>query len=175
MPSIVRACLYVCATLQFLYGDIAQGADYSYARLLTFAEQGSVLHCPLCSYPEANASIYFVRTMEGLNLAFTDLESAMDALGSLNVMAHARNQCNRREYQIAFDNYATLMGLFEKKSDPNPTADMDGVFKLLYPRGDLSSLAEYVAPSFQRCKLQPTVTAKANPSGSKISRLAPFR
>jgi hypothetical protein len=97
----------------------AQGYPLPYARMLPSNEVLDVLHCPWCNYAklETDGSIYMVRTAEGLNLAFADPITARHAAELLNVMARAKNQCSRAEYNLALEEYAE-MSLRDEQTAP---------------------------------------------------------
>ena len=159
-------CMFVAAPL--LVPSIAKAQIYPayYARLLTFDEAQEVLHCPLCSYSASGGAAYFVRTVEGLNLAFADLGAAMNVLESLNAMADAQQRCDRAQYDLALNDYAMVIGSPDQEAMER--AEADGAFGLLYPRRDLSSLSEYVVPPFHACGAHRYTGAKR--SGLRWSR-----
>jgi hypothetical protein len=152
MLEFLRAFLGVFVATQFLMlsGAKALSGEKFYARLLTFEEAQEVLHCPWCTHPALENATYIVRTAEDLNIAFADLGIALNAAVLLNIMADAQSQCDRTGYDLAFDEYAVLMGISKQKATQE-WAQTDGVFALLYPHCDLSPLAEYVVPPFRPC------------------------
>jgi hypothetical protein len=149
---VLRRSLFAFVAAQFLMPGTAgaRGGQTSYARFLTFEEARQVLHCPWCSYPASQGLTYFVRTAEDLNVGFGDLGVARNADVLLNVMANAQSHCDRTGYDLAFDEYAIVIGT-GKQDATQERAEMGGVFGLLYPRRDLTSLAEYVVPLFHAC------------------------
>jgi hypothetical protein len=160
MPSLLRTCLYVFLAAQLLMPAVARAQSHQnlYARLLTAEEVRDVLHCPLCNYPDTDGPIYFVRTSENLNLAFADVESAIDAAELLNKMADAKSRCDRPGYKAALNKYTTLEDIFGMEAVPGE--EMRGVLKLLHPRGYTPSLLADVVPPFQTCSAPVVVTAK---------------
>jgi hypothetical protein len=166
MFRILGVILYVLVAGQFFVSRTAEAESYSklYARMLTYDDVRDVLRCPFCNYPVLDGSMYFVRTAEGLNVAFTDVSEAIDAVELLNVMFRAQSQCDKGEYEAAFENYATTMGLREKRLAQEPT-NMDGAFGLLYPGRDLTSLVEYVVPPFHACVVR-MAKARMGPGGA---------
>jgi hypothetical protein len=163
MFAFSRAALWVVIAAQFLVPGIADAQNYSmsYARMLTSDEARQVLHCPWCSYPASDDPTYFVRTAEGLNLALTDSIAARDAAELLNAMVRAKDRCDKTGYERAFDEYAKTMGLGEQ-SKTQDRMEIDGVFRLLNPRRDLSSLAAYMVPPFRVCRPHRIAKTKAN-------------
>jgi hypothetical protein len=123
-----------------------------------------VLHCPWCTSPAFEDTTYFVRTAEDLNVPLADYSVAVNVVELLNRMTRAQSQCDKAGYDLAFDDYAKIVGLGEQVANPDPASETDGVFKLLYPRRDLSSLAEYAVPPFHACGAHRIAGAKANPA-----------
>jgi hypothetical protein len=160
--SRVAFCVLIAA--QFLVPGSANAQSYSmsYARMLTSDEARQVLLCPWCSYPSSDDPTYFVRTAEGLNLALADSITARDAVELLNAMVRAKDGCDRTGYERAFDEYAKMMGL-DEELETQDRSEMTGVFRLLYPSRNLSSLAEYVVPPFHACVTHRVAKAKASP------------
>ena len=152
MFAFVRAFLCVFVVAQFLVPGAAraQSDQSSYARLLTANEIQQVLHCPLCNYPASDRRAYFVRTAEDLNVAFADYGIAVNVVELLNVMAEAQSQCDRTGYDLAFDEYAIVIGMGNQEATQE-RAEIGGVFRLLCPRRDWSSLARHVVPPFYPC------------------------
>src|SRR5580658_1237257 len=105
MFAYLRAflCVFVAAPFLVPIAAEAQVFPASYARLLTFDEISQVLHCPLCSYPASDGTTYFVRTVEGLNVAFADFGDAMNVVEALNAMADAQHRCDRAQYDLALN------------------------------------------------------------------------
>jgi hypothetical protein len=147
----------------------AQGYPLPYARMLPSNEVRDVLHCPWCNYAEleTDGSIYVVRTAERLNLAFADPITARHAAELLNMMASAKNQCARAQYDLALEEYAEL-SLRDDRTGPGWD---EGGFKVLNPQHDLSSLAEYVLPPFRACRTHRVARAKASPDRAYRSGL----
>ena len=166
MFGLIRAFLCMLVAAQFLVPNAAeaQGGETSYARLLTFEEAQEVLHCPWCTSPAFEGTTYFVRTAEDLNVPLADYGVAVNVVELLNRMTRAQSQCDKAGYDLAFDDYAKIVGLGEQVANPDPASETDGVFKLLYPRHDLSSLAEYAVPPFHACGAHRIAGAKANPA-----------
>ena len=162
MSAFSRAFLCLCVAAQTLLPGTAGAQSYPlpYARVLTFDEFRDVLHCPWCNYGQLESgSIYFVRTAEGLNLAFADVGTASHAVELLNSMAQAKNQCARARYDLALEEYAE-MSLRDEKTEPGWD---EGAFKVLNPQQDFSSLAEYVLPPYRACGTHRVARAKASP------------
>jgi hypothetical protein len=152
MFAFLRARLCVFVATQFLMPRSAgaQSHQSSYARLLIFNEAREVRHGPWCAQPAFEGTTYFVRTAEGLNVPFPDVGIALNAVVLLNVMAHAQSHCDRNEYDLAFDEYAIVIGM-GKQEPTQEWAQTEGVLGLLYPHHDLASLAEHVVPPFHAC------------------------
>jgi hypothetical protein len=167
MLPLLRTCLTAFVAAQFLLPTSAraQSSQSYYARLLTREQVRDVLHCPFCSHPVSDDPMYFVRTSENLNLAFTELDDAIDAVELLNVMSRAKSHCDEVGYKAAFASYATLIDTFGKKTDADPAVEINGVFKLLHPDHDTPSLLEYVVPPFQPCGRR--AVSSGNPGGAK--------
>ena len=83
-------------------------------------------------------------------MAFTDASTAVGVVELLNLMAYAQDRCDRTQYELALDEYAKMMGLWDKHPSP-AQPETDGVFGLLQRRRDLSALTEVVVPPFHRC------------------------
>jgi hypothetical protein len=149
MFAYLRTLLRVFVAAPFLLPIAAEAQIYpaTYARLLTFDEAKEASRCPLCSYPDSAS--YFVRTAEGLNLAFADLAAAMNVLEALNAMADAQQRCDRAQYKLASHDYEVAVGSPDQEA--TAVADSDGVFGLLQPRRDLSALTDIVVPPFHAC------------------------
>ena len=163
MLAFVRAFLCVFVAAQFLVPGAARASDQSsYARLLTANEIQQVLHCQLCNYPASDRRTYFVRTAEDLNVAFADYGIAVNVVELLNVMAEAQSQCDRTGYDLAFDEYAIVIGMGNQEATQE-RAEIGGVFRLLCPRRDWSSLARHVVPPFYPCGHR--FTAERDPAG----------
>jgi hypothetical protein len=152
MFAFLRAFLCVFVAAQFLKPGAAEAQSHAtfYARILMDDDVQEVLHCPLCSYPVSDGPTFFVRTEEGLNVAFADASTAVGVVELLNLMAYAQDRCDRTQYELALDEYAKMMGLRERHASP-AQPETDGVFGLLQPRRDLSALTEVVVPAFHRC------------------------
>ena len=152
MFVFLRAFLSVFVAAQFLMPGTAEAQSHPtfYARILMDDDVQKILHCPLCSYPVSDGQTFFVRTEEGLNVAFTDASTAVGVVELLNLMAYAQDRCDRTQYELALDEYAKMMGLGDKHPSP-AQPETDGVFGLLQPRRDLSALTEVVVPPFHRC------------------------
>jgi hypothetical protein len=166
MLPVVRIYLYLFIVALLVAPSFARAQRNrdAYARLLTREEIREALHCPFCNYSASDDPIYFVQTSENLNLAFTELDSAIDAVELLNEMTRAKNHCDTIGYKAAFANYVTVFG---KEVDPDTAMDMNGVFKLLQPQRNTLSLLEYVVPSFRPCGTRPLASARANVGGTK--------
>ena len=120
--------------------------------MLTSEEVREVLHCPWCNEAllAAVGPTFLVRTAEGVNLTFMALVNASDAAELLNLMARAKNRCARTRYERALEQYTDLMGLRDERIAQGAD-ERGGVFELLNPHHDLSTLAEYAVPPFQGC------------------------
>jgi hypothetical protein len=91
---------------------------------------------------------YYVRTTEYLNVPFARDVDAWHAARLLNSMAEASERCDRQVYRLAREQYVEAF-----RQQGGSAIDWEGgVFKLLNPGGDLSSLAFYVMPSFRACE-----------------------
>jgi hypothetical protein len=171
MFAYLRAflCMFVAAPFLVSIAAEAQVFPASYARLLTFDETNHVLHCPLCNYPPSDGTTYFVRTVEGLNVAFADLGDAMNVVEALNAMADAQRRCDRAQYDLALNDYEMAIGSPDQEATDE--AEVDGVFGLLYPRRKLSSLFDYVVPPYHGCGSHRAAIGKANPGMAKRAAL----
>jgi hypothetical protein len=159
---------FLCGAVQFLAPPAqAQGYPLPYAILVAFYEARQILGCPLCNYPLGSPT-YVVRTAEGLNLAFADGTTAVRAAELLNWMARAKNQCARAEYELGFEEYTEMMSLRDEKTVHGWD---EGVFGVVNPHRDLSSLAEYVLPPFHNCLTHRVARAKASPDRTDRARL----
>ena len=116
MFVFLRAFLSVFVAAQFLMPGTAEAQSHPtfYARILMDDDVQKILHCPLCSYPVSDGQTFFVRTEEGLNVAFTDASTAVGVVELLNLMAYAQDRCDRTQYELALDEYAKMMGLRDK-------------------------------------------------------------
>ena len=117
---------------------------------------------PYAINPASDRRTYFVRTAEDLNVAFADYGIAVNVVELLNVMAEAQSQCDRTGYDLAFDEYAIVIGMANQEATEE-RAERGGVFRLLCPRLDWSSLAQHVVPPFYPCGHR--FTAERNPAG----------
>lgn len=171
MFAFLRAFLCVFVAAPFLVPIAAEGQVFpvSYATLLAFDEANEALHCPLCSYPASGGTTYFVRTVEGLNVAFADLGDAMNVVEALNAMADAQHRCDRAQYVLALNDYAMAIGSPDQEGTEQ--AEVAGVFGLLYPHRELSPLFDYVVPPFHGCGSHRAAIGKANPGGAKRAAL----
>jgi hypothetical protein len=153
MFAFSRAFLCVFVAVQFLAPPAqAQGYPLPYAILVAFYEARQILGCPLCNYPLGSPT-YVVRTR---------------AAELLNWMARAKNQCARAEYELGFEEYTEMMSLRDEKTVHGWD---EGVFGVVNPHRDLSSLAEYVLPPFHNCLTHRVARAKASPDRTDRARL----
>ena len=143
------ACLFFIAHLLASISAKAESHAPPYARAVVFSEMIEALHCPSCSVAQVEANgIYYVRTVEGLNVGFADDSNARHAANLLNEMIEASGRRDKAVYQLALEEYAEMT---QREAESSLGSD-DGIFRLLDPRGDLSSLAKFVVPSFSACE-----------------------
>jgi len=145
----------------------AESQPFPYAKAVLLSEIIDVLHCPSCSVAQIEAtSTYYVRTAEGLNVAFAHDTDAWHAANLLNAMFDGSGQCDKAVYQVALEEYAEIT---QREAGATPGWD-DGIFRLLNPRGDLSSLAKYVVPPFRACETHVVARASRRPDHASHAR-----
>ena len=162
---IAFACLFFAVHVLAPSSAKAESQSPPYARAVVFSEMIEVLHCASCSVAQVEANgVYYMRTVDGLNVAFAKDSDARHAAHLLNEMIEAAGQCDKAVYQLALEEYAKMSPRHEE-----PGLDWDNaVFRLMNPRGDLSPLAEYVLPFFRACEGH--VIAKVSRSPDHASR-----
>ena len=153
----VSAGLFVVMKLMTPVFAQSESQPPPYAKVVLLSEIIDLLHCPSCSVAQMEAArSHYVRTAEGLHVVFTHNTDASLAANLLNAMSYANDQCDKGVYQIALDEYAKIThGDHAEKAQREDGANIgrgDGVFRILNPRGDLSSLAKYVVPPFRTCE-----------------------
>jgi hypothetical protein len=145
----IFACLIASIQLLAPVSAQAESQPYPYAKALSLSE--------IIDVAQMEASVaYYVRTSEGLNVAFARETDALNAADLLNAMSDASGRCDKEVYQIALDEYVELTQYEYAEITQlggGTVASDDGVFRLVSPRGDLSSLAKYVVPSFRACEI----------------------
>jgi hypothetical protein len=164
-----RLCICACLLFGALLTPVSSQAEnrtFPYATAVQLSNVIDVLHCPSCSVAQIEAaSEYYVRTAEGLNVAFARDIDAWHAARLLNSMVETSDQCDRAMYQLAFEEYVETV-----QPQGGQAVDWDGgIFRLLDPHRDLSSLAFYVMPPFRAC--QNHVATKASRQFSHSSHV----
>jgi hypothetical protein len=162
-------CAFVITAVLTTVSAQAESQPPLYAKAVQLSEIVDVLHCPSCSAARIEAtSLYFVRTAEGLNVAFANDTDAWQAANLLNIMSNASGQCDKAVYQVALDEYAEITereytAIVQRERGGLLGWD-DGTFRLLNPRGDLFSLAKYAVPPFPACQTRVAFRALRKPS-----------
>lgn len=173
MLVLLRALLVAFVASGLFAPLVAEAQNYPmpYAKLLTANEAREMLHCPLCDdfLNAAEGLVYVVRTAEDLNLVFANVVSAQRAAELLNWMAGARNECSKKAYDLAFEEYSEMMALGSASGRDSIKIEIRTSVPLLL------TLSEYVVPTLYGCTKHRVVSRKLSPyratrSGSKWSR-----
>jgi hypothetical protein len=163
----ICSCMFVFLQATILITTPAKSQQLPYATAVQLSGVIETLHCPSCSVAHIEAAgRYYVRTVEGLNVPFSQNADAIMAAQLLNTMIEARGHCEAETYRAALDAYAATSQL----RGGDELNWNNSIFRLLAPITDPSSLAMYVVPSFRGCRTLAEVWSESRLSRAHHSK-----
>jgi hypothetical protein len=180
MFAFLRAFLRVFVAAQFLMPGTAEAQSHPTfcARILMDDDVQEILHCPLCSYPVSDGPTFFVRTEEGLNVAFTNASTAVGVVELLNLMAYAQDRCEQNSIRAGFRRVRENDGASGQAPVTGPAGNRRCVWtvapapRLVCPDGSRSAALFIDADArFRRCESRRGILVRRKPPAAGLGAI----